>query len=83
VVFSPKSAGENTHCIRLSNINDPTNTIDLTISTSVAVTARQEHFSAFPLSLDFGACYIGRSYKQVVSLKNLSEEPVELVRALV
>ena len=78
VVYSPTTVGELKVKFRLSNLYDPSNSIDIRISASVTAEVQDEVVRVNPLAIDFGECYMGQPYRQPVTLWNVSQEPVEL-----
>ncbi|KAJ3141440.1 hypothetical protein HK100_006657, partial [Physocladia obscura] len=84
VTFKPTEAGEFNYDLQLENSNDSAgNTVQALVTADVKSAPTEELLRIGNNGvIDFGDCYTGSLYKQRISIKNLSDAPVELFLAV-
>ncbi|ORY49611.1 hypothetical protein BCR33DRAFT_713934 [Rhizoclosmatium globosum] len=79
VTFKPTEPGEFNYDLQLENCNDSAgNTVQALVTADVKSAPTEELLRVENSMVDFGDCYTGALYKQRITVRNLSDAPVDL-----
>lgn len=77
LTFKPDRAGEFRSSVYLNNMLNSNNKIELSVHATVAE-EEQVTILAVETQVDFGDCYTGEMYPQVLGMRNVAEFPIDL-----